>query len=714
MTPIPTAELGDAEKARLFLSVFRGREDIIAERWQTRAGKLGFSPKCSNRSKPICKFPCRDCQNFEAVPLSNELLRKHFRGELVLGSYPLLRDGTCYFIGADLDNHGNGASPRDPLADAIRFRDACELHGLTCYLFRSRGGRGVHIYLFFEKAVPAWKARAVVFALLQEAQVIGEDAELSSFDRLFSSQDRLTGKEYGNLIALAFQGQAAKQGHTLFLDPATGFREPYPKQMEVLAKIERVPESKLNFLIEEWNLTSTSRPDTGRPGQARDDVLEAALRCDFLKWAGDKQAEIPEPLWYPVISNLARLPGGPDLCHDFSRKHPGYSREETDSKILHALNGSGPHSCGWLADNGFPCPSLGTGRCKREASPAAFVQRCLKPGQAEPVNQKGTPLSLIRLGDLLREPEELIEWVVDGILPAGGSSLLAGKPKAGKSTLARELSLRVSRGGSFLERSTTQGPIIYLALEEKRSQLRGHFRDMGATGEEEIFIHTGIAPDKALDLLRKEAENRKPALIVIDPLFRLVRVQDCSAYAEVTRALEPVHALARDTGAHVLLVHHMGKNDREGGDGILGSTAIFGAVDTALLLKRTPAYRTLSSVQRYGTDLEGSVLHFDPENRTTTIGESREAEEENRIGKAIEEFLRDQTEPVKESVFDDVEGRVAIKRKALRRLVASRRVERIGKGGKADPFKYAAKCTTRFSRDRTHGGDLMPRNRGDS
>jgi len=253
-----------------------------------------------------------------------------------------------------------------------------------------------------------------------------------------------------------------------------------------------------------------------------------------------------------------------------------------------------------------------------------------------------------------------------------------------------------------------------LALEEKRSQLRGHFRDMGATGEEEIFIHTGIAPDKALDLLRKEAENRKPALIVIDPLFRLVRVQDCSAYAEVTRALEPVHALARDTGAHVLLVHHMGKNDREGGDGILGSTAIFGAVDTALLLKRTPAYRTLSSVQRYGTDLEESVLHFDPENRTTTIGESREAEEENRIGKAIEEFLRDQTEPVKESVFDDVEGRVAIKRKALRRLVASRRVERIGKGGKADPFKYAAKGTTRFSRDRTHGGDLMPRNRGDS
>ena len=91
--------------------------------------------------------------------------------------------------------------------------------------------------------------------------------------------------------------------------------------------------------------------------------------------------------------------------------------------------------------------------------------------------------------------------------------------------------------------------------------------------------------------------------------------------------------LARETGAHVLCVHHAGKSEREGGDSILGSTAIFAAVDTALMMKRTERYRTVSSVQRYGEDLPETVLRFDSATRMVSLGESKEQEEEKRIAK---------------------------------------------------------------------------------
>jgi AAA domain len=298
-------------------------------------------------------------------------------------------------------------------------------------------------------------------------------------------------------------------------------------------------------------------------------------------------------------------------------------------------------------------------------------------------------LILTRLGDLLAEPEETVEWLVDDLLPSGGFSLLAAKPKVGKSTLARCLALAVARGESFLGRATAKGPVIDLALEEKRSQVRQHFQAMGATGEEEIYVYAATAPADALEKIRAVVEEKKPALLIIDPLFRFTRVRDGNDYAQVTQALEPLLALARETGVHVLVVHHLGKGERTGGDAILGSTAILGAVDTSVILKRTERYRTITSEQRYGDDLEETTLRFDPQTRTTTLGETKEAEEEVRIGEGILAYLEAKSEPAREAEIDsDVEGKTRIRRKALRDLLAAGKILRSGKGGKSDPFRY--------------------------
>src|SRR5207237_415835 len=88
--------------------------------------------------------------------------------------------------------------------------------------------------------------------------------------------------------------------------------------------------------------------------------------------------------------------------------------------------------------------------------------------------------------EFLAEPDEQVMWLVEDHLPAGGDSLLVAKPKVGKSTLARCLALAVARGEEFLGCKTTQGAVFYLALEEKRSEVRAHFRAMGARDDDAV------------------------------------------------------------------------------------------------------------------------------------------------------------------------------------------------------------------------------------
>jgi len=205
------------KKLLLFKSLFRGREDVYPLFWQNKTGKKGYSPVCENRfNTKLCEYRCDDCNNQKFVPLSDSVIENHFSGFHLLGIYPLLQDGTCFFIVVDFDNHENNLR-KNPLQDAKDFSEVCAIQDIPVYLERSKSGEGFHAWVFFENPIPAWKARRVMFALLREAQIIDEEVELYSFDRLFPHQDMLTGKKLGNLIALPFYGKALKQGNSTFL-----------------------------------------------------------------------------------------------------------------------------------------------------------------------------------------------------------------------------------------------------------------------------------------------------------------------------------------------------------------------------------------------------------------------------------------------------------------------------------------------------------------
>src|SRR5437899_9961513 len=91
------------------------------------------------------------------------------------------------------------------------------------------------------------------------------------------------------------------------------------------------------------------------------------------------------------------------------------------------------------------------------------------------------PFRLKSVRELFEEPEEKTPYIVEGLLPSAGTSLLGGKPKDGKSTLARQLAVAVATGKPFLDRATEKGRVLYFALEEKSSEVKAHFRLLGLT-----------------------------------------------------------------------------------------------------------------------------------------------------------------------------------------------------------------------------------------
>lgn len=306
-----------------------------------------------------------------------------------------------------------------------------------------------------------------------------------------------------------------------------------------------------------------------------------------------------------------------------------------------------------------------------------------------PHNLQEGGLSLTSLKDLYDEPEQTVDWLVENLLPMGGVSVIGGKPKAGKSTTVRNLIICVAKGVPFLNFPVTQGPVIYCAFEEKREEVRKHFQDLGADSLLPIESFIGQAPEGIVEKIRISAQQLNPVLIVLDTLAKVANVKDFNDYAQMTKALDPFLHVARDTGAHLLFVHHAGKGDRSGGDALLGSTAIFGTVDTCLIQKRSEKYRTLEAICRYGHDLEETVLEWDEKQRAISLGGSKQEADIFRVQEDIRRALQIQEEPVtRETLEEAIEGKTSHKRSALKQLVETHKVERLGKGGKGDPFTY--------------------------
>ncbi len=254
-TAIPIVSVSDSsiaapstpeKKVSLFRSLFRGREDVYAIRWEGKGGKSGYSPagvtdwRAIHAARPEERTKvARKTRTLQ--PLADSAIRDHLTGKQTVGVYPLLPDETCWFLAVDFDK-------KSWMADAAALASTCQRFQIPAAVERSRSGNGAHIWFFFDRPVLATNARQLGCALLTRTMENRHEIGLGSYDRLFPSQDTLPKGGFGNLIALPLQKRARDQGNSVFLDELF---QPHPDQWKFLESVQRVPTDMLARMIQE-------------------------------------------------------------------------------------------------------------------------------------------------------------------------------------------------------------------------------------------------------------------------------------------------------------------------------------------------------------------------------------------------------------------------------------------------------------------------------
>lgn len=215
---------------------------------------------------------------------------------------------------------------------------------------------------------------------------------------------------------------------------------------------------------------------------------------------------------------------------------------------------------------------------------------------AETLKKSSSAETLGRLASSIKP--EPVEWLIEGFVPLGKLTLLAGDPGQGKSLVTTELTARVSRGDCWLDGPACQrGNVVILSAEDGASdtivpRLQAANADLSRiriSGVENLISLPGEI--KKLEDVIKHGNVR---LIVVDPLNSFLG-ENINPHqdASVRRALAPLAALAGKTNAAVLVVFHLNKDSGREGKAALyrptGSIGFVAAARAAFLLAPNPS-----------------------------------------------------------------------------------------------------------------------------
>jgi AAA domain len=284
-------------------------------------------------------------------------------------------------------------------------------------------------------------------------------------------------------------------------------------------------------------------------------------------------------------------------------------------------------------------------------------------------------------------------YLWDQIIRSGGLFLLlVAFAKAGKTTFAHRLINAIARGDEFLGRQTKASKVLVLAVEDPLESIEENALELLDGGHPNILYHPSplVMTDRALDAIVSTVKAQGIEMVDLETLGAFWTVRDENDNAEVQREAGRLRAAARLSGVPWLVHAHTGKNeDRDDGGEIRGASALFGAVDSALILKRKgrgeTTHRTLYSRGRFG-NTPAIACDFNPTTKTYTYLGGEDAREDDATAQRIAPAVREEWETTKViGARAGLESNLARVARALRRLDG---VECQGRGTRTDPYRW--------------------------
>jgi AAA domain len=299
--------------------------------------------------------------------------------------------------------------------------------------------------------------------------------------------------------------------------------------------------------------------------------------------------------------------------------------------------------------------------------------------------------SVFSVDQLLAEELPPAKFIVPDLLPEG-VTLLAGKPKIGKTWLAQGLAVAIATGGMALGiKPVEQGEVLYLALEDNKRRLHKRFKKLATQHPLQglsAAIEWPCLGEGGAEMIDNWCATHPDARLVVIDTLKKVRQRtngQRSVYDVDYEALEPLLPVANANGVAILVLHHQRKMDADDPlDTISGSTGLSGGVDGTLVLKRdrgsADAYLFVD-----GRDVEEPgefALRWDAELTSwQLLGDA----EEYRIGETRAKILRALLEVAPEpmspmEIAVEVGESIDNVRHTLRRMDKDGQVKKVGYG----------------------------------
>jgi hypothetical protein len=226
----------------------------------------------------------------------------------------------------------------------------------------------------------------------------------------------------------------------------------------------------------------------------------------------------------------------------------------------------------------------------------------------DPRYERLRPLTLEQLKNL---PQRTM--LVKGLLGAGEMSVWFGEPKSGKSFLVTHLGLAIATGQEWFGKKVKQGAVLYIVAEGRggfAKRIEAHRKHHGGIddapfGPIPVSVNL-LNPDADLDPLIYWIKAHGASLIVLDTLSRTMPGGNENSPEDMGAYIANCDRIREETGAHVLIIHHKPKGDK---NTPRGHSSLFGAVDALILVKKGEA-GNVATVEASKDEEDGWKLGF--------------------------------------------------------------------------------------------------------
>lgn len=233
------------------------------------------------------------------------------------------------------------------------------------------------------------------------------------------------------------------------------------------------------------------------------------------------------------------------------------------------------------------------------------------------------------------EPSLVDAYLVKGLLSSGAMSVIYGPSNSGKTFFALDLAYHIAIGAPWRGRRVVQASVLYLAAEGGT----GVLNRISALKRRHGVCDVPMAVKRAgMDLLHDQADlqhiaelsaqvkarnPQAPLLIVIDTLSRIMVGGDENSAADMTALIRNVDGIRELTGAHIVLVHHTGKDTAKGARGhsslrAATDTEIEVANDNGARAAMVTKQRDYQGGETFAFNLESISLGFDQDGDEVT------------------------------------------------------------------------------------------------